>query len=491
MNIALDRPATKTITPLLEHLRARQNSIFLCLLLVGTLLKGVFWAELVFPFDAPDEPSHFNYIMQLRDYGSLPVVVMPSGISLSVPPSTPQDEQTLIMAESLGYTGFRTMPYETSQPPLFYVAAALLTAPFGENRLLLMYIARLTAVLFGVATIWAVWWAIRTLWPDQPLLVWGVPLCVTLQPQFTFTTSVINNDAAVVFIGAALLAVWAGGLKAASNIRTFRVWRWAVAAGIVTALSVLTKFTSLASLPCTMLWLWWLLSAETNKRQRVSGFVRAVAILGSTCLLLTGWWFIRNLQVYGDFSGTKAIMDLYVRQGFPLSGPADPSWQLHVATEGRLLHMIVQMTVSFWAMFSWMTLTLPPTIYVLIVALLICFVALAPRAWLRRNRQKADVVAVARQRLTLLSIFSFLAACLNLLYFQFTVDYQPQGRYLFIALAPAILVIALGLLNSSKRRQTREILFLILPLILLLMQISSIMLLWNNWQDLATQFLRV
>ena len=33
------------------------------LLLLFTFAKGVVWAVSIAPLDAPDEPSHFNYIM--------------------------------------------------------------------------------------------------------------------------------------------------------------------------------------------------------------------------------------------------------------------------------------------------------------------------------------------------------------------------------------------------------------------------------------------
>src|SRR4051794_9958239 len=106
-------------------------------LLLGTLLKGIIWSFVVPPFDAPDEPSHFNYVMQIRSQHSLPVVVMDAPTNLRIPPSTPVDAASASLFARYGYTGFEAMPYESTQPPLYYFVAALLTAPLPEDRLLL------------------------------------------------------------------------------------------------------------------------------------------------------------------------------------------------------------------------------------------------------------------------------------------------------------------------------------------------------------------
>src|SRR5690349_17730504 len=87
----------------------------LALLLLFTFSKGVLWSGLVAPLDAPDEPSHFNYIVQIRDGTWLPVVdmVLPGG--LRTPPSTPLNQDARDYFARHNYKFFRSMPYESAQ----------------------------------------------------------------------------------------------------------------------------------------------------------------------------------------------------------------------------------------------------------------------------------------------------------------------------------------------------------------------------------------
>src|SRR5437870_5310314 len=101
------------------------------LLLLFTLGKGVLWAALVAPLDAPDEPSHFNYIIQVREGYSLPVVDLVSPAGLRTPPSTPLNPDVRSYFAQYNYKFFRSMPYESAQPPLYYWAAAAWTRPIA------------------------------------------------------------------------------------------------------------------------------------------------------------------------------------------------------------------------------------------------------------------------------------------------------------------------------------------------------------------------
>src|SRR5207248_5908169 len=157
--------------------RKQRTSLLLGLLLLCTLLKGVLWSQLIFPLDAPDEPSHFNYVMQVHSYHKLPQVFMPSPAH-AIRPSTAQDPATRTMLNYYGFVAFRGLPYEDTQPPLYYVAATLLIAPLDEDRTRLMYAVRIASVLFGVGAVWALWWGVRALWPEsdtepQPLMLWA------------------------------------------------------------------------------------------------------------------------------------------------------------------------------------------------------------------------------------------------------------------------------------------------------------------------------
>src|SRR6266581_5271147 len=81
--------------------------VWLGLLLLGTLLKGVGWAYFLWPLDAPDEPSHFNHVMQIHTNHALPAVYMAAPDFMRTPPSTPQDADTRTFLEHYGFNAFR------------------------------------------------------------------------------------------------------------------------------------------------------------------------------------------------------------------------------------------------------------------------------------------------------------------------------------------------------------------------------------------------
>lgn len=472
---------------------ARRSGLLLGLLLLGTLLKGVVWSQLIFPLDAPDEPSHFNYVMQVHSFHKLPQVFI-SGPGHLDRPSTGQDSQTRDMLDYFGFTEFRGMPYESSQPPLYYVGVALLIAPLDENRLLLLYAARLVSVLLGVGAVCSLWFGLRALWPGVPLVVWGIPFALTLLPQFAFVTSTVTNDAATVFFGALLFAVWAYGLRAAQE-RKVRPLLWGLAAGLVTALGLLCKLTMVVTLPGTLLWLWWLTSADPHSTpespvsKRVRPFLVSVLALGAPLLVIVGWWVVRNLFVYGEPTGTRAIFGLYhriywTRLGFP------PDQIFSAFPPGDFATRTFQ---SFWAAYSWTGLTLPWWTYASALALSIVALAGLVRAWLlRRPKQPSHdeeapalPLSQARRRIVWLSAGTLVLAFVNLLFYDSFVDYQPQARYLFVAVAPALVLLVLGLLRATPRLAVNKALVWALLALLFVMQIMSVASLLGQWTRMA------
>jgi hypothetical protein len=400
------------------------------------------------------------------------------------------------MLDYYGFTQFRGMPYESTQPPLYYVGTALLLVPLGEDRLMLMYAARLVSVLLGVGTVWALWWGLRTLWPGVPLLFWGVPTALTLLPQFTFVTSTVTNDAACVFFGALLLAVWAGGLRAARE-RDIALWRWGLAAGVVTALGLLSKLTMVVTVPGTLLWLWWLASggprssfpkAGTPTADRVRRYLTGLVAMGVALVVLVGWWVVRNMLVYGEPTGTRAIFDLYhsiywSRQGLPPT-------QLFSAFS--LDDFVTKTFRSFWAVYGWAGVVLDWWVYLL--ALLVAVVALfgLVRGWIRRrdfvvteDEGGAPGLAQARQRIAWLSGGTLFFAFLNMLFYDSFVDYQPQARYVFVAIAPAFVLLVLGLMHATPKPRVNRVLVWCLFGALLMMQLLSIPVLLDRWAGMA------
>src|SRR5207237_4863325 len=158
------------------------------------------------------------------------------------------------------------------------------------------------------------------------------------------------------------------GLRAARD-HDIALWRWGLAAGVVTALGLLAKLTMVVTLPCTLLWLWWLAAGSgdspTAKALRWRRFISGLLAVGATILLLVGWWVVRNILVYGEPTGTRAIFALYhttywSRQGFPL----DQLFSFFPVDD-----FIIKTFRSFSASYGWVAVSLPGWVYALLVPL--------------------------------------------------------------------------------------------------------------------------
>ncbi len=374
---------------------------------------------LVPPGEAPDEPEHIAYVQFLLREGRLPKVDLDSSAS------------------------------EFHQPPLFYMLAAIPGALLPESRLQVdqplnplsyspadsnpdnknrfvhgpdtadpwgrdaypIHLLRLASTAFGLAGIILTYRAARKVLPRYPQLWPAAAAILAFNPQFILMTSVVNNDAAVP--AAVALTLWLGALALEDGS-----WRPALYLGLVIGGSILLKPTFLP-LAGVGLWATAWVPLRTRQWPRLAG---RVALCGLALALLSGWWFARNLLLYGDLLATGPHSQIYgqpVYQSLP-----------------EFLRAIWASFRGFWANLAWGNYLLPPLAYgALAVATILAAVggALALRDVDRDRRPLA---------LLLLSI-GMAGAGFAILYAY--IAPFPSGRLLFTA-APALAIwFAMGL----------------------------------------------
>jgi hypothetical protein len=467
---------------------AERRALILLVFLLGlTFAKGALWAVLIAPLDAPDEPSHLNYIVQVREGHLLPVVDLVSPGGLRTPPSTPLNQDVRNYFAAYDYKFFRSMPYESAQPPLYYWAAAAWTRPVGiapHTIPTFLLAARLFSVLLGTLAVFALWLALRWSVPRIAWIQWAGPLALTLSPEFTFTTATVSNDAGMVFWGAVLLAVWALGLGLAG--RSGRVHARARLAlvtlcAIVTAAGVLTKLTFIASVPVSLVWIFWV-SVGSRREGGRAPRVRDWALSTAGFLALAGAlvlpWVLRNLRVYGEPTGARAIFDLihriyWDRYNFPPD---------QLFTEFPPLDFVLRSFRSFWALFGWATVWLDDWVYIVLAgfaALSVVGLVYGMRRFLRSNREGAGW---AFARLLMLAALLALLAFANYLGYNSLVEFQPHMRYTFVSLVAVMLLLISGLaLGPWRERWARWVVGALL-LWLALAHLLSLGAVWSHTQ---------
>src|SRR5262249_11285749 len=136
---------------------------------------GLVWMTAIRPLDAPDEPAHLEAIMQVRKEHKLPEVHFTPGNRAGEIIGSPSDAET--HAYILGRRSklpvndeYVALPYKSVQPPMYYIAAGLVAQLVPPNPRAVLYVGRLVAILFGAASVYFCWLAIRELVPRAPIL---------------------------------------------------------------------------------------------------------------------------------------------------------------------------------------------------------------------------------------------------------------------------------------------------------------------------------
>ena len=239
-----------------------RGRLFPAVLAIGLLcrLAFVFFTP---PFDAPDEPSHFNYIRYLAEHHSLPVQ---------------------------RYRMDTAYQWEFSQPPVYYVA---MTPLFLMGKTIFRgYVGALFAVRLGSVLLWLlnVWFGLivlKRLQIADKLMRSFVLALICLLPTYTFVSSVINNDNLLATIGGAILCLM---LERARSVRG------SLALGLVLGLAFLTKQSAVVFAPAIVLL--FILDGRERRRHWSSALLHVFLVLGPALLLCLPW-ALRNWRIYG------------------------------------------------------------------------------------------------------------------------------------------------------------------------------------------------
>jgi len=188
-------------------------------------------------------------------------------------------------------------------------------------------------------------------------------------PMFSFISGAVNNDnlAALLCTGIllALMRLAVQELPQADLGIALWLWLQSLGLGLLLGLAALTKESGLGLLPLAGLALslrayrWWWADAS---RGRLQVFVQHVFLLAGHTLLVfgaalavAGWWYMRNLRLYGDWLGWNAFVEVLGRRAVP-------------ATFAQLWGERAGFMQSYWGLFGGVNVPMPETIYSLLNA---------------------------------------------------------------------------------------------------------------------------
>lgn len=384
-------------------------------------------------FEAPDEAGHFLYIHNLLRERSLPTLegrdeVFASGSTQRHHPPL----YYLIGALLVGSTR-RIDVVEYLQPNPF--ASIGVVSPNNQNvylhplrysgdTALAVRVLRRYSIVLSVITLLfiygAVWIAFRRGWIAAAAMLFTAVL-----PGFVFIGSSINNDNMVTMF-------YAAGVYLALRVlqrRTFAAWEVG-AAGIVLAGAALSKLTGLTLYGVVYLSVLYGLARGWSSWRRA-----ALYIFGSLAVsaALAGWWFVRNIDLYGDPLALNATLGVWGRGGAPGLDEIRGVWD------------------SFWMTLGYMNVRGPDWLYPYAGVLTVAGIIGALLIALRRPDTRIALVA-------LVGVCGLVGISVLLATLQINVS---QGRLLYPALVGLAPLLAAGWYSIFGRRVGA---LLILPL---------------------------
>ncbi len=421
-----------------------RRGLFFVLLVQSALALTFAW--LTPAWEAPDEPWHLGYVTWLKTEQRLP------------PP-------TVDMLETW-------VNQEASQPPLYYVLAAIASAPFSTSDMDTAFVenpgrwggvglearnhnyalhgpwdapfgsplmrgllaARLIAALMAVVADWATYQLDATIVPHRLDVALAAAAVLAFTPQFAFLSGAASNDTTAA--AACTVALWRAAvlLRAPGD-------RNALLCGLALGAALLTKSSALALVPIVAL-----AALSTGLTAPLRSALRLGAIVLAAAGLVGGWWYARNLLGYGTFIGSE----LHLAMPWAREVPADLA-KLVEDGEPWLLFL------SYWAAFGWGTIRWPDPVYRVVFAVcLLAGMGLVYGGWrsIRSGWMQADSQGLLTRAAawlrdprvrTVLMLAAFAVAVLVALVGWMQVVRAHWGRLLFPAAGSISVLLALGL----------------------------------------------
>lgn len=460
----------------------------LLLILAVFVLLGIVYAVTTPVFEASDELWHYPMVRHLAQGNPLPVQVFD-------PAQAGPWKQEASQPPLYYYVGAAlTFWIDTMDMPLVrrlnpHVDNGIVTADGNNNlvvhdpaqspwqgTLLAVRIIRVASVLMGAVTVYLTYRLARAVAPGRPEIALGAAAINAFTPMFLFISGAVNNDNLAIMLASLALVLMVRIVRRHrenGNSRS-RLGQWLLL-GVVIGLAALTKEGALGLIPMALgtaaIATWQEMGrapvsgVDVEQVEGAGALMRlatrtavSFVVMLIPVLVIAGWWYYRNVVLYGDWLGWNAFVAVLGQRPQP-------------ATLAQLWDERWGFLASYWGLFGGVNVPMPDWIYTVFNSLLVIavpgFVFYAWRTLTRWRRSRAAPEGARLRRLpgTLDALFYFvatnfaLAVCLLFsaaviygLINWATTTWSSQGRLAFTAISALSTLLALGLFGWLPRR---------------------------------------
>jgi len=339
-----------------------------------------------------------------------------------------------------------------------------------RGTVLAVHLVRFLSALMGAVTVWLTYKIALELFPDREFLALGAAAINAFTPMFVFISGAVNNDNLTMTLCSLALLMMVKQLRTTDDEgrmtderhsstvnRLSSFWlsmgRW-LPLGIVLGLGALTKTSALALLPITAL----AISVVAWRKESWAEFFAGAIATAVPVLLIAGWWYLRNIQLYGDPTGINAFIDVLGKRAAP-------------ATLAQLWGERWGFMLSYWGLFGGVNVPLDNWVYhvlnalaiVGVIGVVIYLVTLTWR-WFHEDPIHSwrdfvyDLRDFVQGRAPLFLVGLFGVIVVALLTQWASVTWSSQGRLVFSAISTWSIFLALGIATVATKRLARSIL---------------------------------
>lgn len=298
--------------------------------------------------------------------------------------------------------------------PVFYNIRDDVFASPGEKYT--FYLLRILSVIFAAINILFIYKIARLITDNMNFSLFAALIAASL-PQFAFISGMINNDNLANLMSTVSLFLIIKILKEGFSLKQI------VLLGIALGISVLSKKTLMFLLPGVVLTFLYK-SIVIDKEYK--DYLKYMFVILLLTVLITGWYFARNIFLYNDILGTQMEIDTMPT----LVDKKSLFSNYFITTFPRGLF------ISFIGLFGWMNLKPPSYIHFMYIIFGIASIYGFAKSKIIKEKYLFNTV--------ILMTFFALICFSGIIYFNLTFT-QYQGRYMFPVLSLIVLIFSQGL----------------------------------------------
>lgn len=274
---------------------------------------------------------------------------------------------------------------------------------------------------------------------------WLFVIFIAFLPQFAFLGSYINNDSLALFSISLIVYSWIIAIEEKWNKKS------CILLGVGVGVCALSYYNAYGYILISIIF-FIISNIFMENKFDIKNILKKGLMIAGIAFVIAGWWFIRNAIIYnGDFLGLSTETEYAEKYAIPGFKPSER--QTPLARGESLWYMITKLDwarltyVSFIGAFGGiMNIHISDKIYMgyfMLYAVALIGVLIGIKKLFIYNKEKNN----DKQEILLNFCFAvaMIIPIILSLYYSYTNDFQPQGRYIMPMLIPFTYFVVYGI----------------------------------------------